>query len=56
MSKPIKCFNEIAEIVNAYELTHKDMEEIVQMLQYGLQRSIDTAIVILEEQKSRNLK
>jgi hypothetical protein len=52
MSKPIKCFNEIAEIVNDYGLTHKDMEEVIQMLQHGFQRSIDTAIVVLEEYKA----
>lgn len=51
MSKPIRCFNEIAEIVNDCELSHKEMEEVIQMLQYGLQHSIDTAIVVLEEQK-----
>ncbi len=51
MSKSKKCFNEITEVINAYELTHKDMEEVVMMLQYGFQHSIDTAIVVLEEQK-----
>ena len=50
MSKSKKCFNEIAKVINTYELTHKDMEEIIQMLQYGFQHSIDTAIVVLEEQ------
>ena len=51
MSKSKKCFNEIVEIINAYDLNHKDMEEVILMLQYGLQHSIDTAIVVLEEQK-----
>lgn len=48
MSKSQKCFNEIIEIINNYELTHKDMEEVIQMLQHGFQHSIDTAIVVLE--------
>ena len=51
MSKPKKCFNEIAETINRYELTHKDMEEVIHMLQHGFQRSIDAAIVVLEEYK-----
>lgn len=51
MSKSKKCFNEIAETINDNELTHKDMEEVIQMLQYGLQHSIDSAIVVLEECK-----
>lgn len=51
MSKSQKCFNEIVKIINNYELTHKGMEEVIQMLQYGFQYSIDTAIVVLDEQK-----
>ena len=51
MSKSKKCFNEIAETINRYELTHKDMEEVIQMLQHGFQRSIDTSIVVLEEHR-----
>lgn len=54
MSKSKKCFNEIAETINRYELTHKDMEEVIQMLQHGFQHSIDAAIVILEEQKGED--
>lgn len=51
MSKSKKCFNEIAETINRYELTHKDMEEVIQMLQHGFQHSIDAAIVVLEEHR-----
>ena len=51
MSKIIACFRDLAAIINSYELTNKEMEEVIQMIQYGLQRSIDTGIIVMEVQE-----